>query len=52
MSVSPRKLASALPEPHLDLHVCLGGLPVAGDRAALTRGCQAGAYTRPPFSST
>jgi hypothetical protein len=38
------KLAAAAASPDdlkLDLHVCLGGLPVAGDRAALSRGVQA-----------
>ena len=34
-------LAASLLDPPLRLHACLGGLPVAADRAALARGCHA-----------
>lgn len=35
------KTTTTLPDAaKLEVHVCLGGLPVAGDRAALTRGAQ------------
>jgi ATP-dependent RNA helicase DDX20 len=34
-------LAASLIDPPLRLHACLGGLPVAADRAALARGCHA-----------
>ena len=34
-------LAASLLDPPLRLHACLGGLPVAADRAVLARGCHA-----------
>ena len=34
-------LAASLLDPPLRLHACLGGLPVAADRAALAKGCHA-----------